>query len=218
MKIKPKDLKWLTARIFAPLVFALTGYLLIYLAFGSTLSMVDGMWDLITGGNRYEAQELMVNRLDGYTESVPSSVITFPKYGDMYGEIRIESADITAPLYYGDSDELLKKGVCQYIGSMYIGSGTTVLISGHNNTYLHSLGIVKVGDIIEIDTNYGSYVYEVDSVSIEKASDSSWYDLEATHENLELYTCYPFDALGLTRYRFCVGAKYVSGPKILYNE
>ena len=218
MPIKIKGLKWLTARVIAPLVFALTGYLLIYAAFGPILSTADGVWDLITGGNKYESKELMQSRLDGYTESVPSSVITFPKYGDCYGELRIESCDIAAPLYYGDSDALLKKGVCQYIGSMYIGSGTTALISGHNNTYLHTLGQIEVGDKIEIDTNYGSYVYEVTSVSVEKASDNSWYDLAAPQENLELYTCYPFDALGITRYRFCVGAKYVSGPKILYNE
>lgn len=218
MQIKIKGLKWLTARVIAPLAFALTGYLLIYLAFGSILSTVDGMWDLITGGKEYQSQELMLNRLDGYTDTVPSSVMTFPKYGDCYGELRIESADIKAPLYYGDNDKLLKKGVCQYIGTMFIGSGTTVLISGHNNTYLHTLGAVEVGDKIEIDTNYGSYVYEVDSVTIEKANDSSWYNLDADHENLELYTCYPFDALGITRYRFCVGARYVSGPKILYDE
>lgn len=218
MQIKNKDLKWLTARIFAPLVFALAGYLLIYAAFGSILSTVDGVWSLITGGNSYEAQELMENRLDGYTETVPSSVITFPQYGDCYGELRIPTADITAPLYYGDNDKLLKKGVCQYIGSMFIGSGTTVLISGHNNTYLHTLDRVQIGDRIEIDTNYGDYVYEIETISVEKASDSSWYNLESELEYLELYTCYPFNALGLTRYRYCVGAKYVSGPKILFNE
>ncbi len=205
-------------RIFAPLVFALMGYLLIFAAFGSFLSLADGMWNLITGNSSYQSQELMQNRLDGYTETVPSSVITFPKYGDLYGELRISSADIVAPLYYGDSEELLKKGVCQYNGSMFIGSGTTALISGHNNTYLHTLDRVKVGDIIEIDTNYGDYVYEVETVSIEKAHDGSWYDLGSEQEYLELYTCYPFNALGLTRNRFCVGARYVSGPKILYDE
>ena len=32
------------------------------------------------------------------------------------------------------------------------------------------------------------------------------------HENLILYTCYPFDALGFTPNRYFVYAKYVSGP------
>ncbi len=215
--INKKIIMGLTARILTPLAFALAGYMLIFSAFGSAATDISVLWGLITGGNViYESQEL--KRLDGYTETVPSSKITFPKYGDCMGEIRIPSADIKAPLYYGDSDELLKKGVCQYIGSMYIGSGTTALLSGHNNTFLHTLGDCAVGDIIEVDTNYGSYVYEVQSAEVKIAWDTTWYDLGAEEENLVIYTCYPFNALGITRYRFVVSASYVSGPKILFDE
>lgn len=160
----------------------------------------------------------MENRLDGYTDAVPSSAITFPKYGDCYGELRIDAAGINAPLYYGDNDKLLKKGICQYIGSMYVGSGFTVLLSGHNNTYLHTLGNAAVGDTVELDTNYGRYVYEITATAVYSASDNSWYDLNAEGEKLIIYTCYPFNALGITQYRYCVTARYVSGPRILYEE
>lgn len=213
------NFRGLMARIITPLAFALIGYLLLFAAFGSYITPLAGVWSLITSGSKiYEGESLMENRLDGYTDAVPSSVVTFPKHGDSFGEIRIPSAEIKAPLYYGDSEAMLKKGICQYLGSMYIGSGTTALLSGHNNTYLHTLGQVAVGDKIEVDTNYGSYVYEVEKVGVYRANDASWYDLDATEENLVIYTCYPFNALGITQYRYAVNARYISGPRILYEE
>lgn len=206
-------------RILTPLAFALAGYLLIYAAFGSYISTFTGVWGLITGNKSdYISQDLTVNRLDGYTDAVPSSVITFPRHSDCFGEVRIKSAGIKAPLYFGDSDALLKKGICQYMGSTYIGSGSTVLLSGHNNTFLNTLGDCKAGDSIEVDTNYGSYVYEIVSAEVRKAGDSSWFNLESEEENLVIYTCYPFNALGITNFRYVVSARYVSGPRILYDR
>lgn len=47
-----------------------------------------------------------------------------------------------------------------------------------------------------------------------KATDRTAYDLSADYENLIMYTCYPFDALGLTPQRYFVYAKLVSGTPI----
>ena len=205
--------------IITPLAFALIGYLLIYIAFAPSIDTVAGLWGFVTAGvKEREEEDLMINRLDGYTETVPSSLISFPKVGDRYGELTIESASISAPLYFGDNKKVLKKGVGQYAGSTFIGSGSTVLISGHNNTFLHTLGEVKVGDIVKISTNYGDYVYEIEQTAIKNANDSSAFDLSADYENLIIYTCYPFDTLGLTKQRYFVYCKYVSGPLILYDE
>ena len=44
------------------------------------------------------------------------------------------------------------------------------------------------------------------------------YDFTRTDENLILYTCYPFDALGFTPNRYFVYAKYVSGPVLDKNS
>ena len=48
--------------------------------------------------------------------------------------------------------------------------------------------------------------------------DETAYDFTRTDENLILYTCYPFDALGFTPNRFFVYAKYVSGPVLDANS
>ena len=75
-----------------------------------------------------------------------------------------------------------------------------------------------MGKIVVLETNYGTYTYEVTETAVKKATDKTAYDLKATQENLVLYTCYPFDTLGLTPDRYYVYAKYVSGPKILLTE
>lgn len=202
-----------------PLAFAIAGYLAIYVAFGSVISPIASVWSMITAEtDTYQSEDLTINRLDGYTETVPSSLITFPQYGDLFGRLTIESAGIDAPVYYGDSERLLKKGVCQYNGSLYVGSGTTTLLSAHNNTYFHTLGEAQIGDKVLFSTNYGDYVYEVERTEVRSANDASYYDLSADYENLVLYTCYPFNALGLTSRRYFVYCKYISGPKILYDE
>ena len=205
--------------IITPLAFALIGYLLIYIAFLPSVNTAVGIWNFVTaGGGEHESEDLMINRLDGYTDSVPSSLITFPAVGDRFGELTIESADIKAPVYFGDSKKILNKGIGQYSGSLFVGSGGTVLMSGHNNTYLHTLGEAKVGDRVLLSTNYGDYVYEIQEVGVKYAHDSKAFDLSAEYENLVLYTCYPFNALGLTKQRYFVYCKYISGPKILYDE
>ena len=203
-----------------PLAFAVIGYLVVYLVFGSVIDPAVGVFNMITGGTEVHSdQDLTVNRLDGYTETVPSSLIKFPNFGDIYGRLTIESADIIdAPVYYGDDDRLLKKGICQYNGSLYVGSGSTVLLSGHNNTYLHTLGEAKVGDTVTFSTQYGDYVYEIESTAVKKYNDTAAYDLSADYENLVIYTCYPFNALGLTANRYFVYCKYVSGPRIMYDR
>ncbi len=163
-----------------PLAFALAGYLTIFVAFGSVISPIIGVWNMVTAEtDAYKSEDLTINRLDGYTETVPSSLITFPQYGDLFGRLTIESAGIDAPVYYGDSDRMLKKGVCQYNGTLYVGSGTTVMLSAHNNTYFHTLGEAAVGDKVLFSTNYGDYVYEVERAEVRSAYDTSAYDLEA---------------------------------------
>ena len=69
-----------------------------------------------------------------------------------------------------------------------------------------------------IHTSYGNYTYSITKTEVRSASDPSELNLGADEENLVLYTCYPFDELGLTNERFFVYARFVSGPKIIMNE
>ena len=152
-------------------------------------------------------------------DTVKSSTIRFPIYQNKFGEISVDGTSIqNVSLFFGDSKKVLKLGVGMYDGSNFPGMGSTCLISGHNNRDFHALKDVEVGSHIRISTSYGEYVYRVTSCEIRKATDSTAYDLDADYENVILYTCYPFDALGLTNQRYFVYGEYVSGPRILLDE
>ncbi|MGI6264624.1 MAG: class D sortase [Acutalibacteraceae bacterium] len=155
---------------------------------------------------------------DPNQETVKASAITFPAVGDRFARITIEGVEGEAPVYFGDFDAQLQAGIGQYNGSLFPGCGGTALLSGHNNGYFHGLQHVDVGTRITLETNYGTFVYETVKTAVLNKDDKKAVDLAAKEENLVLYTCYPFDMLGLTPYRFFVYAKLVSGPRILLDQ
>lgn len=140
--------------------------------------------------------------------------IEYPKYGEHFGELIIDDCSINTKLFMGDGDIALRNGVGIYYGSFIPGYGGTILVAGHNNTAFNGLKNVEKGQKVTIKTSYGNYTYEITGTAIKKASDRTAYDLSADEENLIMYTCYPFDELGLTENRFFVYAKFVSGPII----
>ena len=91
-------------------------------------------------------------------------------------------------------------------------------LPGHNNTFFNDLQHAEAGATVTITTHYGVYTYEVTGTEILDYQDETAYDFTRTDENLILYTCYPFDALGFTPNRFFVYAKYVSGPVLDANS
>ncbi len=158
------------------------------------------------------------NETKSAKETVSISSFTFPSFGNQFGELIIEDCQVNAKLFFGDDTTVLSNGVGIYNGSSIPGYGKTILIAGHNNTYFNGLKYAKKGQIIKIRTNYGNYQYEITDIQVKDCNDSSAYDLAAENENLILYTCYPFDELGLTPLRCFVYAKPVSGPVIDKNS
>lgn len=138
----------------------------------------------------------------------------FPAEGDRFGELIIDRVSIDAPLYYDDTEKELLLGLGTSKAAYIPGANSTVLIGGHNNTYFSNLGKTVVGDKIIINTNYGKYVYEITDSRVARFDDTTAYDLYSSTENLILYTCYPFDMLGITPERYFVYAKYLTGPKL----
>ena len=105
-----------------------------------------------------------------------------------------------------------------YNGSTIPGYGSTTLIGGHNNTFFNDLKSAQVGGTITITTSYGEYQYEIVDTKVLNYNDPKAYDLTSEEDNVVLYTCYPFDMLGLTPQRFFVYGKYSSGPLINKDE
>lgn len=221
------------AYIVVPVVFAAITIGALYLLGNALLSPYKEM----VGWFFTKSEEIETNR-DLYSQAISEAQngtseqeeaqqtlnkqeITYPYPGDRYGEISIAGTTVSAPLYYGDDTATLNKGVGTFkddVGVGIPGEGKTILLAGHNNTFFNGLQQVEVGDIVTIETHYGTYTYEVTEMGVKDYQDSTAYDFTRTDENLIMYTCYPFDALGFTADRYFVYAKYVSGPVLVDGE
>ncbi len=199
-----------------PFAFALLGYLML----SPIISMARDTWKLIamTETQSQAEENLFTGKVFYEGDTIASSTIQFPRFGNQYGVLSIEGTNVDAPLYFGDDDAYLRKGLGQYAGSSFPGMGSTILIGGHNNTYFRDLKSAKVGAKITVDTNYGTYVYEIERMEVLRHNDKSAFDLASETENIVLYTCYPFNMLGLTPQRYFVYGKLVSGPRILLDQ
>ena len=124
---------------------------------------------------------------------------------------------MNAPVYYGDTNAILNQGVGTYkdsYGTGIPGERAHNFAGGHNNTFFNDLQSAKRRRRCHHRDHYGVYTYTVESCEILEYDDTSAYDFTRTDENLILYTCYPFDALGFTPQRYFVYASYTSGPRL----
>ncbi len=145
------------------------------------------------------------------------SEIRIPEIDSQYAEISCERIALSAPVYYGDNDEDLQRGVGHSTQSYLPGEGKPILIGGHDETYFALLKQIETGDSVKITTNYGDFQYKVVDIKIAQATDTKAYDLNQNKEELILYTCYPFGKLIGTRSdRYFVYCDKVSeGTKVL---
>lgn len=212
--------------IILPVIFFISIYLILYAVLAPTCSTIfkaAGFFFSDTEKNySTEYNSIFVPISEDETSVVDENKnqyidineIEYPKYGEHFGQLIIEDCSIDTKLFMGDGDIALRNGVGIYYGSLIPGYGGTILVAGHNNTAFNGLKNAEKGQIVTIKTSYGNYTYEITETAVKKANDSSAYDLSVDKENLIMYTCYPFDELGLTSNRFFVYAKFVSGPII----
>jgi sortase A len=139
--------------------------------------------------------------------------IVFPGFGDKLGEIIIEKASINVPVFHGDREEQLLKGVGHYSGSRFPGEGSNIVLAGHRNSVFKGLKNVAVGDLITLDTTYGEYEYKISEIKIVKGNDKSIVQ-PSDSEKLTLYTCYPFNYVGNAPNRYVVIADLVKGKSV----
>lgn len=220
-----RKLNRVMAYIYVPLLFSFLAYGIVYLMASDIIEMAKNTIDLIIADDApvFETEynsifkknqvEVVVNEVG--VSTVKRSDVQIAEYGELYSYVRCTRIALDAPVYKGDSDEILKLGIGQNFASSQPGFGRLVLLCGHNNTYFNALKNIAVDDIVEIETSYGTYEYKVTETKIVNENDSSAYDFTIDHEQLVMYTCYPFDMLSHTPYRFFVYAERISGPEFV---
>lgn len=177
-------------------IMAFLGYGVLYIGGAPVFSMISAVSGMVVTKSSPSFVEQLDSIYKGPVESNRDlSQVKIPSYETCYGRISCEKVNLLAPLYWGDSEKVLKCGVGQYMGSSMPGFGGTILLSAHNCTYFEPLEHLKVGDKIKISTHYGDYEYTVTETKIVSSNYKEAYDLEQEGERLILYTCYPFGVL-----------------------
>jgi LPXTG-site transpeptidase (sortase) family protein len=138
-----------------------------------------------------------------YTNEQGTLIVPFFYVGDKFGKLRIPSVDIAVNAYQGDSESEFRKGVGHYTGSMYPGQDGNILIAGHRTSYFRNFEYLKIGDLVYFDTTYGKFTYKVREFKIIQGTDQS-VAAPLDHEQLTMYTCYPFSYIGNAPKRFVV--------------
>lgn len=130
-------------------------------------------------------------------------VVPFFYDGDQFGTISIPSVDIEVNAYQGDSEDEFQLGAGHYVGSFFPGQGGNIVIASHRTTYFRPFEDLKTGDLVEFETTYGHFTYQVREIKILK-DDFSEIVKATDKEQLTLYTCYPFTYIGNAPNRFVV--------------
>ena len=206
-----------------PILFTVLGYLTVIIGGAPVLDLVKSHLYMIieTGSPDYnnEFNSALVESGMLMEDSPGNGSFRIPSQGTHYGNINCDRIGLKAPIYYGDSEEILEKGAGQYRASGLPGEDKPILIGGHDGTYFKPLEEITVGDVISISTNYGKFEYKVTGTKVAAVFDDTAYDLGKTKEQLILYTCYPFGQLnGKTDQRFFVYCDRIKDTKAIAKQ
>ena len=132
----------------------------------------------------------------------------YPEYGTQYATIQIPSINVDVPVYFGDTLEILKKGVGHSSGSYFPGEGGSIIYMGHNSkNAFRRFSELKKGDEITVKTSYGDFTYKIYDMKLINEKDLDALPIQKDEEILMCYTCYPFNNIGYATQRYVVYAK-----------
>ena len=153
--------------------------------------------------------------LDENKEEVPTvlneekqTLENYPEYGTQYATIEIPRIGANLPVYFGDTLEILKKGVGHSSGSYFPGEGGSIVYMGHNSKKVfRRFSELQIGDSIKVTTTYGEFNYKIYDMQLIKETELEKVPIQREEEILMVYTCYPFNNIGYADHRFVVYAK-----------
>ena len=199
-RVFTKTVKATIINLMVALFITVAIMLSIYLFFGAkiedTISMVSKI--SIDKDNK-QIQETIMNE--------ENLIKNYPEYGTQYATIQIPKIGVDLPVYYGETLEILKKGVGHSSGSYFPGEGGSIIYMGHNSrNVFRRFSELEINDEITIKTNYGEYTYKIYDMQYVNENDVDKLPIQKEKETLMVYTCYPFNNIGYTTQRYVVYA------------
>ncbi len=134
-----------------------------------------------------------------------------PSNGEVLGEIYIPKISLNRAIVQGTSENDLIMGPGHYTGTPLPGQVGNVAIAGHRTTYgapFYNIGKLLPGDVINVSTKAGSFVYKVVRSLVVAPSDNSVL-ASSKAAVLTLTTCNPLFSAST---RLIVVAQLVGSP------
>ena len=179
--------------------------------------IISGLY--LSFGQKIEEALLLVNqvaiKVDSKNEQEPTNILEsekrlehYPSYGSQYATIEIPKIDVNLPVYFGDTLEILKKGVGHSSGSYFPGEGGSIIYMGHNSKKVfRRFSELQLGNKIKVTTSYGEYNYTIYDMQLINEDEPEKLPIQKQQEILMVYTCYPFNNIGHASQRYVVFAE-----------
>ena len=190
-------IKYLIVALLITIVIVMGIYLLFGQEVNETLSIASKV-----------AIDIENKKVEETTRSEDNKIQNYPEYGTQYGTIEIPRINVNLPVYFGDTLEVLKKGVGHSSGSYFPGEGGSIIYMGHNSKNMfRRFSELQLGDEIKVTTSYGEYTYKIYDMQLIKETDVDKLPVQKEKEILMVYTCYPFNNIGYATQRYVVYAE-----------
>lgn len=169
---------------------------------GTIFSLVNKVSITVPENTEPEVTTIVTN------DSDKQNLKNYPQYGTKYATIEIPRIDVNLPVYFGDTLEILKKGVGHSSGSYFPGEGGSILYMGHNSKKMfRRFSELQKGDEIKVTTTYGEYNYKIYDMKLIEETELDAIPIQREKEILMVYTCYPFNNIGYAHQRYVVYAE-----------
>lgn len=132
----------------------------------------------------------------------------YPKEGENIGILTIPALNRKLPILQGTGANELKKGVGHFAQSVLPGEDDNCVFSGHRETAFKQIGVLKIGDMLIVQTSAGIFTYEINGMRVVHEDDKTVI-VPTDHAVLTMTTCYPFNAIGHAPDRYIVSATLV---------
>lgn len=128
------------------------------------------------------------------------------------GILSIPALRLVVPIYSGTTPSELDRGVGHIEGSAPLDAEGNVAIAGHRDGFFRTLGRMRIGQTLYVETLAGTRTYRVTEKRIVAPSDVSVLAPTA-RPSVTLVTCYPFYFVGPAPRRFVVRAELFPGRR-----
>lgn len=172
-----------------PYILFLTGLVFFSLYFFQTIVYDSAYYQLIVNEN----SDIETNP-DSASGSHDDGFLNIP-YQSSWAALNVEgwTKNTDIPVYFGNSDAILKRGAATPSYTAFCGQGGKIIISAHVTRHFSELEDTPVGNLVTLKTEYGgTYLYRIEKRVIFQQEDAAAYLSPADdEETLVLYTCYP---------------------------